>query len=549
MGHTADSTEEAKDMNHSVQGRHGIAVAPHALASQSALAVLREGGNAIEAMVAAAAAIAVVYPHMNGIGGDSFWLMSLNDPARSTPPSVIGIEGCGAAAMRVNREDYATAGAIPFRGAAASLTVAGTVSAWDRALAVSRDRLAGRLPLKRLLEDAITYARDGVPTTPSQYRSTVAKQAELVGVPGFAETFLHGGQAPVPGQPFRQPRLAGTLEQLVSAGLQDFYHGDLARSMAANLRSLDSPVTLGDLERHEALERTPLALRHSLGHIYNMPPPTQGVVSLITLGLMDRLPTAPGDHLSAAYVHGAVEAVKQAFTVRDKHLTDPRWMSVDPAAFLEPDALDDMAGRIDPGRAAAWNRGKGPADTVWLGVVDREGNAVSMIQSIYHEFGSGVVLADSGVNWQNRGASFSLDPNHINSLEPGKKPFHTLNPALAHLDDGRCLVYGSMGGDGQPQNQSAVFTRTAVHGLNPQQAVSEPRWLLGRTWGQSSDSLKLEARFPAQTVTQLRALGHDVELLADFDETCGHAGCLVRHPDGSLEGGFDPRSDGGVAAF
>jgi gamma-glutamyltranspeptidase len=280
-----------------------------------------------------------------------------------------------------------------------------------------------------------------------------------------------------------------------------------------------------------------------------MPPPTQGLVSLIILGLMDRLPASRTDHLGADFVHSAVESVKEAFAVRDRTITDPARMQVDPASFLTPAALDAMAGRIQMARAAAWGQGKGPADTVWMGVVDGQGNAVSMIQSIYHEFGSGIVLPGSGVNWQNRGASFSLDPAHINTLEPGKKPFHTLNPAMADLDDGRTIVYGNMGGDGQPQSQSAVFNRVAVHGLNPQVAVSAPRWLLGRTWGQTSDTLKLEGRFDEGVVAELRQRGHDVEVLADYDETCGHAGCLVRHGNGMLEGGADPRSDGSVAAY
>ena len=193
-----------------------------------------------------------------------------------------------------------------------------------------------------------------------------------------------------------------------------------------------------------------------------MPPPTQGLVSLMILGLMDRLEGGRSDHLGADYVHAAVESVKQAFAVRDAHITDPACMTVDPERFLEPASLDAMAARIDRDKAAPWGEGKGPADTVWMGVIDGEGRSVSMIQSIYHEFGSGVVLRESGINWQNRGASFSLVPGHINALAPGKKPFHTLNPALALLEDGRTLVYGNMGGDGQPQSQSAVFTRTVV---------------------------------------------------------------------------------------
>ena len=184
-----------------------------------------------------------------------------------------------------------------------------------------------------------------------------------------------------------------------------------------------------------------------------------------------------------------------------------------------------------------------------MGAIDESGLAVSFIQSIYHEFGSGVVLGQTGINWQNRGASFSLDENALLALKPGKKPFHTLNPAAARLHDGRVMVYGTMGGDGQPQTQAAVFTRHVVFGQPLQQAVTAPRWLLGRTWGQTSDSLKLESRWDPAIVAELRARGHEVDVLADFDETMGHAGAIVRQADGMLEAAADPRSDGGVAAW
>ena len=534
-------------MSQSIQGQRGIAVAPHSLAAQSALAVLREGGNAIEAMVAAAATIAVVYPHMNGIGGDSFWLLAT--PQAGGAPRVQGIDGAGAAGAAAKLDRFAGKVAIPFRGGGAALTVAGTLSAWDQALALSRSQLGGRMPLSRLLADALHYARHGAPVTESQQRNTAAKRGELETVPGFAAVFLPEGRVPEAGEAFRQPRLADTFERLAHAGLDDFYRGELARSMAGELQAAGSLLTLDDLQAHRARLCEPLVLQHSLGRIYNMPPPTQGVVSLSILGLMDRLGAQRCDHLGPDYVHIAVESVKQAFAVRDQCITDPAYMRVNAQDLLGSAALDAQAARVDLQRAAPWGQGKGPADTVWLGVIDGQGNAVSMIQSIYHEFGSGVVLPSSGVTWQNRGASFSLDPGHINALAPRKKPFHTLNPALALLDDGRTLVYGNMGGDGQPQSQSAVFTRTVQHGLHPQAAIEAPRWLLGRTWGQTSDTLKLEARFPAETVQALRERGHEVEVLGDFDETFGHAGCLVRGPDGRLQGGYDPRSDGVVAAY
>jgi gamma-glutamyltranspeptidase len=528
-----------------VRGTRGMAVAPHALASQSALAVLREGGNAVEAMIAAAATIAVVYPHMNSIGGDGFWLIS------RPGAEPVGIEACGAAALAATVDDYRARGltTIPTRGPLAANTVAGTVSGWQLAHRWSTETLGGKLPVKRLLEDAIHYAKNGLPVTRSQAQCVASRRAELSPIPGFADTFLHGDRVPATGERFVAPRLAATLERLADAGLDDFYRGDLARSIAADLRSVEAPLTLADLERHEARLRTPLALKHSLGTIYNMPPPTQGLVSLLILGILDRVLTKDMDPLGPDFVHVCVEATKLAFAVRDAHITDPAHMRLDPLAQLEPAALDAMAARISPTRAAPWGAGRGPGDTVWLGVTDSDGVAVSFIQSIYHEFGSGIVLAGSGINWQNRGCSFSLDPNALNPLMPGRRPFHTLNPALARFSDGRTMVYGNMGGDGQPQSQSAVFSRIANFGWNPQAAIDAPRWLLGRTWGQTTDTLKLEARFAPDTAARLEAIGHEVETMQPYDEAMGHAGAIVRHRDGLIEAGYDPRSDGAAAGW
>jgi gamma-glutamyltranspeptidase/glutathione hydrolase len=528
------------------RGTRGMAVAPHGLAAQAALAVLRDGGNAVEAMISAASTIAVVYPHMNSIGGDAFWLISVpGEPVRA-------IDACGAAAGAASIAAYADrgiTGSIPFRGGPAALTVAGTLSGWDLAHQFSTTALAGRLPLTRLLADAIHYASAGVPVTRSQNANTRGKLDELRDIPGFAQAFLVEDQVPAIGSLFRQPRMAATLEHLTRAGLDDFYRGELGASIARDLETAGSPLRRGDLMAHRAHWRTPLELAHSAGTVYNMTPPTQGLVSLLILGMLDRLGAGGMDPLGADFVHAAVESIKQAFRIRDRHITDPAHMKALPQRFLEPDALDTMTAAIDMGTAAPWGRGKGPADTIWMGVIDGEGRAVSFIQSIYHEFGSGIVLPASGINWQNRGCSFSLDPEALNPLEPGRKPFHTLNPALARLSDGRTMVYGNMGGDGQPQTQSAVFTRTIMQGMTPQAAISAPRWLLGRTWGRASESLKLESRFAPAVVDELRRRGHDVELLGEYDETVGHAGAIVRHPDGALEGGADPRSDGCVAAW
>ena len=270
-------------------------------------------------------------------------------------------------------------------------------------------------------------------------------------------------------------------------------------------------------------------------------------MSLAILGITDRLAMAEADE--AMTVHRIVEATKLAFSLRDAHITDPRHLDVDIQSLLEPAALQALAERVSDRQAAPWGAGKGPGDTVWMGVMDDSGLAVSFIQSLYHEFGSGVVLPESGIVWQNRGASFSLDPQHLLALAPGKQPFHTLNPAAARLSDGRVMVYGSMGGDGQPQTQAALFTRYILQGVPLQESISRPRWLLGRTWGQTSDSLKLEGRFTPQSVARLRALGHEVEVLDDFSEAMGHAGAIVRHPNGLFEGASDPRSNGSAAGY
>ncbi|MDB5797348.1 MAG: ggt3, partial [Paucimonas sp.] len=399
-----------------------MAVAPHHLAAQSANAVLCDGGNAIEAMVAAAASIAVVYPHMNGIGGDSFWLVL---PPGQAP---VAIDACGPAAQAASIEAYTGRGlkAIPMRGALAANTVAGTVGGWKCALDLAAE-LGARLPLARLLRDAIDYATGGVPVTRSQADATRNKLAELKDQPGFAGQFLIDGALPQAGQRFLQPRMAATLQSLVDQGLDSFYRGALAQDIARDLAEVGSLVGAADLQACHATRKTPLHLPHAAGDLYNMTPPTQGVVSLAILGLLERAGLSKVEADSADHVHLVVEATKLAFGLRDRFVTDPAAMGVDAQSLLDAQSLDQLASRIDPARAAPWGQGRGPGDTIWMGVIDRDGMAVSFIQSIYHEFGSGIVLPRTGINWQNRGASFSLDPKALLALAPGKKPFHTLN--------------------------------------------------------------------------------------------------------------------------
>lgn len=531
-------------MNQTPRSLHGACVSPHHLASQVGRDVLKDGGTAIEAMVAMAAAIAVVYPHMNSLGGDGFWL--IKQPGKAP----VAIDAAGPAARLATIDYYREQGlsSIPTRGPLSALTVAGTVSGWQRALELSAQHRQP-LPLSRLLSPAATLARDGNVVSRSQSRLSAEKLPELVNVPGFAEHYLVNPSdptAPAEDTVMRQPALADTLDQLARNGLDDFYRGDIAQQLAHDLQAAGSPVRAQDLADYQAHISEPLSLTLSHGTIFNLAPPTQGLASLLILGQFDRLNVAEGE--SFAHVHGLVEATKQAFMVRDRVCVDPERTTEDPRRYLQPNAIDEMTRRIHRHQALPWPQAADKGDTVWMGCIDADGTAVSFIQSVYWEFGSGVTLPGNGLIWQNRGLSFSLAPKHPNSLQPGRRPFHTLNPALAEFNDGRVMPYGTMGGEGQPQTQAALFTRYAQFGQSLQQSLTAPRWLLGRTWGDSNTRLKLENRFPAALIDQLQRAGHEPMVLdTGFDDQMGHAGALVLHPSGVIEGAADPRSDGIVA--
>jgi gamma-glutamyltranspeptidase/glutathione hydrolase len=269
------------------------------------------------------------------------------------------------------------------------------------------------------------------------------------------------------------------------------------------------------------------------------------LASLLILGIAEHLDLGHPD--STAFVHGLVEATKRAFRIRDRVVTDPRQMDEKPADFLTSEVFEREAARISTNRAAPWPAmPEDEGDTVWLGAIDGQGRAVSAIQSIYWEWGSGCVLPATGILWQNRGAAFSLDERARNPLQPGRLPFHTLNPPIAVTSDGRVISYGTMGGDGQPQTQAAVLVR-ALMGLGVGEAVAAPRWRLGRTWGETETTLKIEPRFDDSVFRALSQMGHAVELVSKpFSTELGQAGLIIRHPDGRIEGTHDPRADGGA---
>ncbi|NHO18269.1 gamma-glutamyltransferase family protein [Acetobacter oeni] len=531
-------------MLHTARSLRGMVTAPHHLASQAGLQVLRAGGSAIEAAVATAATLAVVYPHMTSIGGDGFWLICWPDGRVET------IDACGGAAAAADLALYRRAGltAVPWRGPLAANTVAGTVSGWALALERAKAERGGTLSLAQILGEAIGYAEEGVPMTAGGAAIAREKSAELKTVPGYASVFEPDGRPLVEGEILRNPALGVTLRELSSSGLSGFYEGVLAKRIAEDLATAGSPVSAADLAGHKAQLRDPLSVRVRNARLFNMAPPTQGVASLLILALFDRLKADEGE--SFAHIHGLIEATKQAFRYRDTHVGDPAYMCIEAQHVLDdPAALDAMTASIDPERAMPWPYPSQVGDTVWLGAADASGLSVSVIQSTYFEFGSGIVLPQTGIVWQNRGAGFRLAEDGWNALRPGRKPFHTLNPAAAKFDDGRVMVYGTMGGEGQPQTQAAVFSRYARYGMGLQTAVTAPRWLLGKTWGDESVTLKYEDRFASELIGYLGAAGHALERVAPFTSIMGHAGALVSHIDGVIEGASDPRSDGSVAAW
>ncbi len=517
--------------------------APHRLASEAGRDILLQGGDAIEAMLAMAATIAVVYPHMNGVGGDGFWL--IHEPRGR----VRGIEACGFAGAKATIKAYRDAGfeTTPARGPLAALTVPGAVGGWALAHAFAKSGGA-RLPLDALLAPAIHHAKAGVPVSGSEARTRPRDSADLAALPGFADRYYVDSEPPEAGALRTFPEKAATLEHLGHAGLDDFYRGDIAREIAADLERIGSPVTRADLRAYRAQWRQPLKLAFAGHTLHNFPPPTQGLASLMILGIFARLGVKECE--SFAHIHGLIEATKQAFAVRDAFVTDFDHLSGDPDAFLTPRALERAAQAISMRRAAPFPLPPAQGDTVWMGAIDKNGLAVSYIQSLYWEYGSGCVLPRTGVLMQNRGVAFSLDETSVNPLQPGRRPFHTLNPALATFADGRVMPYGTMGGDGQPQTQAQIFTRY-LFGMDLAEAIDAPRFALGRTWGAASSLLALESRFDPSLTRALENAGHEVSLRPEpYGDTFGHAGGLIRHArDGRVEAAHDPRADGGAAGL
>ncbi len=529
-------------------GPRGMVTSPHSLASQAGVDVLRAGGSAVDAAIATSAALSVLYPHMTGLGGDAFWL--IHDAKTKT---VRYLDGGGRAAATGTLDWFRSRGhtEVPFRGIlSATLTTPGAVSSWAEAHAAY-----GRLPLARNLETAIGYARDGFPVT-----ERVAGFIELVAadLAPHAETmaiFMPDGKAPRAGSLLRNPGLARTLEAVATGGRAGFYEGEVARELARFAREKGGFFTETDLAAQTARWGEPLRGTYRDVTIYETPAPTQGFAVLEMLNLVEPFELHKREFRGADHAHLLVQAKQIAYHDRDRHLGDPRFTDVPMDRLISKRYADERRSLIDPDRALPWDKvpsyGSLSGDTVYIATVDAEGNAVSLIHSLYGVFGSAVVAGSTGVVLQNRSAYFSLDPAHPNRLEPGKTPLHTLIASLGFRDDKLWSVVGCMGADGQPQIHLQTYVNLIDYGCNIQEALESPRWLSGRfALGEARDTLHIEARFPEATLRELERRGHVLNRWGDWHELAGHAHGIVIDPDSGVRyGGSDPRSDGAAIGY
>ena len=516
----------------------GAVASPHHLASAAGQRVLADGGNAVDAAVATGLVLAVVTPYHCGLGGD---LVAQVFDGRPTGVLSTGAAPTGASAEAIRAvlahgDDEPVAslpgtGGMPIRGAL-SVTVPGAVAGWFHLLERWGTRSFGAL-----VEPAVRLAREGVPV--SDHGTALARGGLAAHGDGTPLVALYGAMRS-PGR-FRQPELAATLGGLAEQGPDGFYRGVVAERIVAALVEGGSTMTTGDLAAHTVAEVEPLRGAFRGLEVLELPPPTQGVTALTALGVLERLGSRPEDPAAAAHLE--VEAIRAAMADRTEHLGDPATMEVEVTSLLADQRLRAIAAGIDPDRAARWPPGRpAPGGTAYLCAADDDGLLVSLSQSNFRGFGSGVVVADAGFALHNRGAHFTLDEGP-GMVGPGRRPMHTLVPAMALADGAPRLAFGTMGGDAQPQIHLQLLGRLLDDG-DVQAALSAPRFVVEVEDG----TVAIEGRAPRAVVDGLRGRGHHVRRLAELDHAAGHAHALLVGPDG-LAGGSDPRTEGGVIGW
>jgi gamma-glutamyltranspeptidase/glutathione hydrolase len=521
----------------------GMVASPHSLASAAGADALRSGGSAVDAAIATGAVLSVVYPHMTSVGGDAFWLIY---DARAQRVRYLNGGGCAARGAGIDWFRARGMNEVPLRGfLPATLTTPGAVASWCAA-----HQEYGRLALARDLVAAIGYAREGFPVT-----GRLARAIELHASDGSLNAsalaiLAPQGAPPRAGDKLVNHSLAIVLERIAQSGREGFYEGETGRSLAAFSRAGGGFFDETDLRAQRASWGEPLSGTYRGLRIFETPPPTQGFTVIEMLNLVETAGVGRMDPLGPELVHLLVQAKQIAYHDRDRLLADPDFQPVPVARLISKAYAQERRPLMRADRALPWDLvpsyGTLAGDTVFVCTVDADGNAAALVQSLYFTFGSGVVAGDTGVVMQNRSAYFSLDPEHPNRLEPGKRPLHTLIASMA-LEGGRLRhVLGCMGADGQPQIHLQSYVGLVDFGFDMQQALEAPRWLSGRfNIGDPRDLLNMEGRFPEATSRELERRGHSINRWPDWCELAGHAhGISIDPVSGVRIGGSDPRSDG-----
>jgi len=512
-----------------VHACNGMAATSHPLATGVAIDILRKGGNALDAAIAASAALAVVEPQSTGIGGDCFALMCLGGG-----DEVIGFNGSGRAPAAATLDRFLEQG-IQEIGATSvhAVTMPGAIDAWT-----ALHETYGHMDFAALLAPAIDYARDGYPIH-ARVRFDWLRAAHLLRQNEAARAvFLPQDKVPDEGDLHRQPVLAETLAKVAAGGRRAFYEGEIAEAMTATLRNAGGIHTLEDFAAVQGNYVTPISTEYRNARVHQIPPNNQGLTALIMLNILEGFDLQAWAPLSAERTHLEIESGRLAFAARNAAIADPASMTAQLAQLLSKDWAGELRAGIQLDRPLAGmpDLGLRKSDTVYVCVVDRDLNAVSFINSIYDSFGSAILCPQTGVLFQNRGRSFRLNAEHPNCIGPSKRPMHTIMPGMVTRGGRALMPYGVMGGDYQPFGHTRLLTNVFDYGLDVQAALDMPRVFADEAW------VELEKSFPAEAIRGLLTIGHEVRLAAE--PLGGGQAIFIDHDRGILSGGSDPRKDG-----
>ncbi len=526
-----------------VLAQRGMVAASNPLAAQAGLHILRQGGNAADAAVATSAMMNVTTPGACGVGGDCF---ALYFDARTR--QVTALNGSGRAPAALNLEDLRAQGWTEMNPHHAhAVTVPGAPMGWQDLLARH-----GTMTLADVLVDAIHYASEGYPISPMT-GTYWSRAGEFLRNAANAEEYLPDGKPPQPGQVIRLPGLANTLRMIAEGGAEAFYTGPVADAIVSSIQEQGGVMTHDDLKDHESTWDDPIRTDYRGVKVFECPPNGQGLTALLAMNIASNfdLEALPWD--SPERLHLMVESMRLAWADARQYIADMRRVNVPVDDLLSSAYAAERASLISTDRTMspppAYGKLPGGSDTIYLSVVDGEGNACSFIKSLYMGFGVGIVAKGTGVWLQNRGTGFSLEPGHPNALAPGKRPYHTIIPGMALRDGDLWASFGVMGGFMQPQGHFQVMSAMLDDDLNPQEALNRPRWNIDD--GKPDGTLLLEEGIPVKTMARLAEMGHQIRPVSGLGRAIFGRGQIIRRdPEtGVLYGGSEPRADGLVAAF